>query len=76
VFSEACVNSPIGAHDISSSSDFYVALSSLITANIEVRRWVFRLNHDFNNEGYAYLDVERLIIKFFLFCMLYILLIL
>jgi hypothetical protein len=27
---------------------------------LEVRRWVFRLNVDFNNEGCAYLDVDRL----------------
>lgn len=60
IFSEACVNAPIGAHDISTSGDFYVALSSLIASNIEVKRWVFRLNSDFNNEGYAYLETDRL----------------
>jgi hypothetical protein len=60
VFSDACVNAPIGAHDISTSGDFYVALSSLIASNIEVKRWMFRLNTDFNHEGYAYLETDRL----------------
>ena len=51
---------PIGAHDITSSSDFYLALPRLIASNIEVRRWIFRLNVDNSNEGYAYLDVDKL----------------
>ena len=60
VFAEASVNVPIGAHDINSIADFYVAFPRLITSNIEIRRWIFRLNTDFNNEGYAYLDVDKL----------------
>lgn len=59
VFSDACLNTPIGAHDITAGADFYVALSSLITSNIEVKRWIFKLNIDYNNEGYAFLDVDR-----------------
>ena len=60
VFADAYVNVPIGAHDITSSSDFYHALPRLIASNIEVRRWIFRLNVDNSNEGYAYLDVDKL----------------
>ena len=60
VFTDAYVNVPIGAHDITSSSDFYLALPRLIASNIEVRRWIFRLNVDNSNEGYAYLDVDKL----------------
>ena len=60
IFTDACVNVPIGAHDICSTQDFYLALPRLIASNIEVRRWIFRLNVDYNNEGYAYLDVDSL----------------
>ena len=60
IFDEACVNTPQGSRDIYSSTDFYVALSSLITSSIDVKRWMFRLNGDNNNESYAYLDVDKL----------------
>lgn len=60
IFLEACLSTPIGARDIYLSSDFYVTLSSLITSNIDVQRWVFKLNVDLANEGFAYLDVDKL----------------
>lgn len=60
IFLEASLSIPTGARDIYSSSDFYVTLSSLITSNIEVQRWIFKLNVDLNNEGFAYLDVDKL----------------
>ena len=60
IFKEACVNVPLGIRDIFTTADFYVALSSLIASNTEVKRWKFRLNTDINNEGYAYLDVDKL----------------
>ena len=59
IFHEANVNTPMGAHDIYSSNDFYFALSSLIASNIEVKRWLFKLNFSLNNEGTAYLDVDQ-----------------
>lgn len=60
IFKEACVNISQGTRDIFSTTDFYVSLSSLIISNLEVNRWIFRLNSDINHEGYAYLDVEKL----------------
>jgi hypothetical protein len=60
IFLEACLSTPTGARDIYSSSDFYVTLSSLITSNIEVQRWVFKLNVALDNEGFAFLDVDKL----------------
>ena len=41
----------IGCHDIYSKKDFYFALSSLITANIEVKRWIFKLDKNGNNNN-------------------------
>jgi hypothetical protein len=60
LFLEACLSTPTGARDIYSICDFYVTLSSLITSNIEVPRWVFKLKADLINEGFAYLDVDKL----------------
>jgi hypothetical protein len=60
IFIDACVNIPIGSHDIKSHSDFMISLTRLIACNIDVNRWIFRLNYDYNNETLAYLDTERL----------------
>ena len=60
VFDEACVTIPLGVPDIYDSKDFYIALSTLVSSNIDIKRWMFRLNNDYNNESYAYLDVEKL----------------
>jgi hypothetical protein len=70
MFYEANVQTTIGCHDIRTKKDFFLALSSLITANIEVKRWVFKLDNDSdidecngggNNlwQWIAYLDVEK-----------------
>ena len=50
MFYEANVQTTIGCHDIHTQKDFFLALSSLITANIEVKRWVFRLDIDGNKD--------------------------
>mmetsp|Transcript_34142 Transcript_34142/g.32567 ORF Transcript_34142/g.32567 Transcript_34142/m.32567 type:complete len:993 (-) Transcript_34142:38-3016(-) len=60
VFIDVNVNIPIGAHDISTTSDFYAALSALVTSNIQVTRWLFKCNIDYNNESYAYIDIDSL----------------
>lgn len=54
------MKTPIGCHDIYSKKDFYFALSSLITANIEVKRWILKLdknsdNHS-NNHSHSHSD--------------------
>jgi IQ domain-containing protein H len=59
-FMEASVNIPVGAHDIFSEDDLIVALSRLISTNLDIRRWVLKLNYDHNNESVAYIDVEKL----------------
>ena len=65
MFYEANVQTTIGCHDIHTKRDFFLALSSLITANIEIKRWVFRLDNDGNKDDdklwqwISYLDVEK-----------------
>ena len=55
------MRTPIGCHDIHSKRDFFHALSSLITANLDVRRWVLKLDKDGddNRSRTAYLDVDK-----------------
>lgn len=59
-FIDGSVNIPIGAHDIYSLEDFIIGLSRLISTNLGIKRWIFRLNYDFNNESIVYLDVDKL----------------
>lgn len=60
IFMGNSMNIPIGAHDIYSGEDLFIALSRLIASNLGVGRWIIRLNYDWNNESVAYIDVERI----------------
>jgi len=60
VFMDAKINIPIGAHDIHSQDDLFIALSRLISSNLDVNRWIIRLNMDANNEATVILDVHKL----------------
>ena len=57
---EATVNIPIGAHDIFSQDDLYIALSRLIASNVDINRWLIRLNLDCNNESTLVLEVHKM----------------
>ena len=50
---------PIGAHDVHTEDDLLIALTRLISSNLDVGRWIIRLNSDYNNEGTAYIDVKK-----------------
>lgn len=60
VFMESNVNIPIGAHDIFSHEDLYIALSRLIASNLDVNRWLIRLNYDYNGEATVILDSKKM----------------
>eukprot|EP01041_Mallomonas_annulata_P008189 gene8189-16836_t len=62
VFLDCNVNIPLGAHDLSSEEDFMLSLARLISSNLDVHRWLIRLNSDVSNETMAYVDVERIAI--------------
>lgn len=51
---------PIGAHDVHTQDDLLIALTRLMSSNLDVTRWMIRLNTDFNNEGTAYIDTNKL----------------
>jgi hypothetical protein len=60
IIGDAGADVPIGAQDIYTSANFLVALSTLIVSNLEIKKWIFRLNNDLNNEQCAYLNVALL----------------
>lgn len=60
IFIENHINIAIGAHDISNSEDFLIALSRLITTNMDYKRWIISLNKDYHDESLCYFDVEKL----------------
>lgn len=60
LFTDVSVSIPIGAHDIFSVDDLLVALSRLVASNISIKRWLIRLNSDWNNESTTYLDMDKI----------------
>jgi IQ domain-containing protein H len=60
VFLETGMNIPIGAHDIYTEEDLLVSLTRLMSSNLDISRWVIRLNADHNGEGTVYVDASKL----------------
>lgn len=60
LFMKTNMSIPIGAHDVHTEDDLLIALTRLMSSNLDVQRWLIRLNSDFNNEGTAYIDVTKL----------------
>ncbi|KAF7239584.1 IQ domain-containing protein H [Varanus komodoensis] len=57
VFAAACVPVPPGQCDIFSRQQMVDILSQLVIDYPEVKRWVFKVDHDFGGNGTAYCDV-------------------
>jgi hypothetical protein len=60
LFMESDVSVGVGAHDIYDEEDFIVALTKLIASNLDVERWMFKIDVDYGNVGSGYFDVDRL----------------
>lgn len=60
IFIETGMNIPIGAHDIYNEEDLLVSLTRLMSSNLDISRWVIRLNADHNGEGTVYVDAHKL----------------
>ena len=56
---EAGVNVPIGAHDIYNEEQLALALTKLIVGNLNVDRWLIKLDCDYQDISTAYLDVMK-----------------
>ena len=60
VFSGADVNIPVGAHDVYDRDELLSALVKLIATNLDVARWIIRIDDDHDCANVAYLDVKAL----------------
>ncbi|XP_054069484.1 IQ domain-containing protein H isoform X1 [Rissa tridactyla] len=57
IFASACVATPPGASDIYNDDQMIGVLSQLIVDNMEVRRWLFKVNDESGGNGTAYCDI-------------------
>uniref|UniRef100_A0A8B9QD46 IQ motif containing H n=1 Tax=Apteryx owenii TaxID=8824 RepID=A0A8B9QD46_APTOW len=57
IFASACVPTPPGESDIYSNEQMIDILSQLIVDNMEVQRWLFKVNDESGGNGTAYCDV-------------------
>ncbi|XP_064373920.1 IQ domain-containing protein H [Dromaius novaehollandiae] len=57
IFASACVPTPPGESDIYSNEQMINILSQLIIDNMEVRRWLFKVNDESGGNGTAYCDI-------------------
>ncbi|NXI41148.1 IQCH protein, partial [Galbula dea] len=57
IFASACVPTPPGGSDIYSSEQMIGVLSQLIITNMEVQRWLFKVNDESGGNGTAYCDI-------------------
>ncbi|GBG25999.1 IQ domain-containing protein H [Hondaea fermentalgiana] len=59
IFAEAEVNVPIGAYDIFEEDELYRMLAKLVAANLDVDRWVLKIDDEFAGRGIAVLDMSK-----------------
>ena len=59
IFSNAGVNVPPSEFDIYTEEQLFELLSSLIASNLSVKRWVFKIDSEFDGRGTAYCDVTK-----------------
>nr|XP_047902166.1 IQ domain-containing protein H isoform X9 [Anser cygnoides] len=57
IFASACVPTPPGESDIYNNEQMISILSQLIIDNMEVRRWLFKVNDESGGNGTAYCDI-------------------
>ncbi|XP_051484902.1 IQ domain-containing protein H isoform X2 [Apus apus] len=57
IFASACVPTPPGAADISTSEQMISVLSQLVLDNLEVQRWLFKVNNESGGNGTACCDI-------------------
>lgn len=59
IFASASIETPPGEYDIYSLGQLYESLAQLVTENLSVKRWLFKLDDEFDGRGIAYCDVTQ-----------------
>lgn len=59
VFAAASIDTPPGEYDIYSLGQLHECLAQLVTENLWVKRWLFKLDDEFDGRGIAYCDVTE-----------------
>lgn len=59
VFVEAEVNVPVGAYDIFEETEIYSTLAKLVAANLDVDRWLLKIDDEIDGRGIALLDMNK-----------------
>ncbi|KAJ7311062.1 hypothetical protein JRQ81_006660 [Phrynocephalus forsythii] len=59
IFAAACIPVPPGQYDVYSRQQMVEVLSQLIIDYPEVKRWIFKVDNDFQGNGTAYCDITR-----------------
>ena len=60
IFTSSDVPIPPGAYDIYDEREFLTTLTRLISNNLHVNTWIFKIDNEFNGRGTAWLDVTQL----------------
>jgi hypothetical protein len=58
IFLEAEVPTPISCYNIRTEEEFEVSFAKLISHNLMVDVWLFKIDDEFNGRGHAYLNLE------------------
>ncbi|KAL4227848.1 hypothetical protein ACF0H5_013286 [Mactra antiquata] len=59
IFASAEVETPPGDHDVYTLGLLHECLAQLVTENLMVKRWLFKLDDEFDGRGIAYCDVTE-----------------
>ncbi|XP_050402803.1 IQ domain-containing protein H isoform X1 [Patella vulgata] len=59
IFASANVDMPHGEYDIYSLAQLHECLAQLVTENLNVKRWLFKLDDEFDGRGIATCDVTQ-----------------
>lgn len=57
IFETSKVPAPFGEYDIYNLQHLYESLAQLIVEHLDVQRWLFKIDDDFDGLGIAYCDV-------------------
>ena len=60
IFMDCDIPIPPGSYDIKNEKEFILTLTKLIAYNLDVQKWVFKIDNEFGSRGIAYLNVDAI----------------